>query len=105
MFPISRIRLGHIDVIRHPRCGPRASMLIPASLEPAYMFREGSRFGRPSFAASKKLYVLRACTYATQILISRLERIDFRRSEEHTSELQSLMRISYDVFCLKKKKI
>src|SRR3546814_1848483 len=30
---------------------------------------------------------------------------DGKRSEEHTSELQSLMRISYDVFCLKKKKI
>src|SRR3546814_2448250 len=29
---------------------------------------------------------------------------DDRRSEEHTSELQSLMRISYAVFCLKKKK-
>src|SRR3546814_5813669 len=28
---------------------------------------------------------------------------DFDRSEEHTSELQSLMRISYAVFCLKKK--
>src|SRR3546814_1164128 len=28
---------------------------------------------------------------------------DTRRSEEHTSELQSLMRISYAVFCLKKK--
>src|SRR3546814_2881675 len=28
---------------------------------------------------------------------------DKRRSEEHTSELQSLMRISYAVFCLKKK--
>src|SRR3546814_10861128 len=28
----------------------------------------------------------------------------FSRSEEHTSELQSLMRISYAVFCLKKKK-
>src|SRR3546814_1430723 len=27
-----------------------------------------------------------------------------QRSEEHTSELQSLMRSSYDVFCLKKKK-
>src|SRR3546814_1576230 len=27
----------------------------------------------------------------------------FQRSEEHTSELQSLMRISYAVFCLKKK--
>src|SRR3546814_9276070 len=31
-------------------------------------------------------------------------RDDPRRSEEHTSELQSLMRISYAVFCLKKKK-
>src|SRR3546814_2892016 len=28
-----------------------------------------------------------------------------RRSEEHTSELQSLMRISYAVFCLKKKNL
>src|SRR3546814_6078720 len=33
------------------------------------------------------------------------ERIAVLRSEEHTSELQSLMRISYAVFCLKKKKI
>src|SRR3546814_8972569 len=33
-----------------------------------------------------------------------LERHGLRRSEEHTSELQSLMRISYAVFCLKKKK-
>src|SRR3546814_5259346 len=32
----------------------------------------------------------------------RSQRLD-RRSEEHTSELQSLMRISYAVFCLKKK--
>src|SRR3546814_4608539 len=30
--------------------------------------------------------------------------VDAQRSEEHTSELQSLMRISYAVFCLKKKK-
>src|SRR3546814_5791707 len=29
--------------------------------------------------------------------------VSVRRSEEHTSELQSLMRISYAVFCLKKK--
>src|SRR3546814_9402925 len=32
-----------------------------------------------------------------------LRRLRCRRSEEHTSELQSLMRISYAVFCLKKK--
>src|SRR3546814_6375949 len=30
--------------------------------------------------------------------------VELQRSEEHTSELQSLMRISYAVFCLKKKK-
>src|SRR3546814_8250288 len=35
--------------------------------------------------------------------VQRLWRL-FGRSEEHTSELQSLMRISYAVFCLKKKK-
>src|SRR3546814_8988475 len=34
----------------------------------------------------------------------RFERAYCQRSEEHTSELQSLMRISYAVFCLKKKK-
>src|SRR3546814_16549968 len=34
----------------------------------------------------------------------RLRRKGLERSEEHTSELQSLMRISYAVFCLKKKK-
>src|SRR3546814_3702941 len=33
------------------------------------------------------------------------QKCPFGRSEEHTSELQSLMRISYAVFCLKKKKI
>src|SRR3546814_2198768 len=32
-----------------------------------------------------------------------MARFSFMRSEEHTSELQSLMRISYAVFCLKKK--
>src|SRR3546814_6139255 len=32
------------------------------------------------------------------------QKMAFERSEEHTSELQSLMRISYAVFCLKKKK-
>src|SRR3546814_2531333 len=37
-------------------------------------------------------------------LIAGLSGILVPRSEEHTSELQSLMRISYAVFCLKKKK-
>src|SRR3546814_5201350 len=36
-------------------------------------------------------------------VFERFYRVDRARSEEHTSELQSLMRISYAVFCLKKK--
>src|SRR3546814_1782307 len=41
------------------------------------------------------------------IVVELVEETDLSggRSEEHTSELQSLMRISYAVFCLKKKKI
>src|SRR3546814_4734177 len=38
-----------------------------------------------------------------ELLVKRLPRVIIR-SEEHTSELQSLMRISYAVFCLKQKK-
>src|SRR3546814_8979569 len=41
-----------------------------------------------------------------KVCVEHKDRLDFlhERSEEHTSELQSLMRISYAVFCLKKKK-
>src|SRR3546814_2623897 len=52
------------------------------------------------------------CSGRTQRRALLPQRIDFghgraasARSEEHTSELQSLMRISYAVFCLKKKKL
>src|SRR3546814_10071282 len=38
-----------------------------------------------------------------EAMITGLTRTYSQRSEEHTSELQSLMRISYAVFCLKKK--
>src|SRR3546814_1823241 len=43
-----------------------------------------------------------ALIFAVIALVAAL--LGFGRSEEHTSELQSLMRISYAVFCLKKKK-
>src|SRR3546814_1818886 len=42
--------------------------------------------------------------WGTIIFLAALATVDQERSEEHTSELQSLMRISYAVFCLKKKK-
>src|SRR3546814_7887369 len=44
------------------------------------------------------------CPYSDQQLVKVLAKRGYERSEEHTSELQSLMRISYAVFCLKKKK-
>src|SRR3546814_5789435 len=45
-----------------------------------------------------------ACAAVTgAVVMTQPHRIDEFRSEEHTSELQSLMRISYAVFCLKKK--
>src|SRR3546814_4467611 len=46
---------------------------------------------------------LHACTASLLVLAALLTGCQKSRSEEHTSELQSLMRISYAVFCLKKK--
>src|SRR3546814_10049364 len=45
-----------------------------------------------------------AAQLAESLAVARREGLPAYRSEEHTSELQSLMRISYAVFCLKKKK-
>src|SRR3546814_1863097 len=53
------------------------------------------KFMRPLFAGPHIMVAVRELPDFT--------RMDFDRSEEHTSELQSLMRISYAVFCLKKK--
>src|SRR3546814_9101049 len=50
------------------------------------------------------LRVLRGGRQAHRITLDIGDEADGDRSEEHTSELQSLMRISYAVFCLKKKK-
>src|SRR3546814_4209379 len=56
---------------------------------------------RPS--ANRTFHVWAAWTPQCHAPQSAANRRDQRRSEEHTSELQSLMRISYAVFCLKKK--
>src|SRR3546814_9191593 len=88
-------------------------------LETAIFSRQQGRLKDAAFLthqAAERLYhcVLIVCTFYTPhvhnlgFLRTQAERIDMRlvdaRSEEHTSELQSLLRISYAVFCLKKKK-
>src|SRR3546814_1570669 len=71
---------------------------------------EGSAFdGHPENHAgqrpAQKLAAEAAPTAICRELLRRtLPCVVFGRSEEHTSELQSLMRISYAVFCLKTKK-
>src|SRR3546814_7114967 len=70
----------------------------PAGLRPAVR-RHARPAVRPPSARPVELDALRGAG-----LLRSLHRDGARRSEEHTSELQSLMRISYAVFCLKKKK-
>src|SRR3546814_6783402 len=80
-------------------------------------------FGRPLVCGlawtSSRMMSLHRSTHSSQMytegpamslrtscsLLPQKEQYRTRRSEEHTSELQSLMRISYAVFCLKKKTI
>src|SRR3546814_9193007 len=64
--------------------------------DPVAYFNDGRPVeGKDEFTYSHEGTVWRFATAANR---------DAFRSEEHTSELQSLMRISYAVFCLKKKK-
>src|SRR3546814_9029430 len=60
--------------------------------------------GNPDLAASEAFYVsVEQLPVALEPGETETVAAQVQRSEEHTSELQSLMRISYAVFCLKKK--
>src|SRR3546814_9643597 len=64
-----------------------------------------SECGRPDPARRRAHELLHHRPDTGQSAVRRGDPGSDHRSEEHTSELQSLMRISYAVFCLKKKKI
>src|SRR3546814_3700795 len=87
--------------MRRPPISTRTDTLFPYTT----LFRSPLPLLRPSVAALDEL----ARNYGTSIVLCTatqpaLAAPEFAgRSEEHTSELQSLMRISYAVFCLKKK--
>src|SRR3546814_73313 len=84
-------------MIRRPPRSTRTDTLFPYTT----LFRSPYGAARPDTVgvAMTRLEVYRAMRDAEGM------REQFARSEEHTSELQSLMSISYAVFCLKKKKI
>src|SRR3546814_18610595 len=89
-------------MIRRPPRSTRTDTLFPyptlvRSVVVGHQHRLQNPFGRP-------------CSVVEQVLVRPTRHRVFTihvvvRSEEHTSELQSLMRISYAVFCLKKKKL
>src|SRR3546814_2588625 len=99
-------------MIRRPPRATRTDTLFPyttlfrsprvhldaAGRPPAVQWFRESRFGSTPEEGIKR-WPRKSFASAT----SRLPTISPWRSEEHTSELQSLMRISYAVFCLKKK--
>src|SRR3546814_10579773 len=83
-------------MIRRPPRSTRTDTLFPyTTLFRSVVSMGFGRGGRRGF-----IIIMRDITHEKSLEEERDE-----RSEEHTSELQSLMRISYAVFCLKKKKI
>src|SRR3546814_6835265 len=84
-------------MIRRPPRSTRTDTLFPYTT----LFRSA---GRPAMRA-RCAAILGSFAGSTPSPSSHCESVKrYGRSEEHTSELQSLMRISYAVFCLKKKK-
>src|SRR3546814_1126076 len=81
-------------MIRRPPRSTRTDTLFPYTT----LFRSRPSRAAPSPACLCASRPPRRSTYRARARKSRA------RSEEHTSELQSLMRISYAVFCLKKKR-
>src|SRR3546814_7185228 len=56
------------------------------------------------YEASLFIHIIQRCDADDEAVGASQQLAEIIRSEEHTSELQSLMRISYAVFCLQKKK-
>src|SRR3546814_7904344 len=100
-------------MIRRPPRSTRTDTLFPYTTlfrsDPALLAVLRAEVGRsvltPDSAAMRAIKL--AEPSPNRVAVSKAGRIEVYarlRSEEHTSELQSLMRISYAVFCLKKKK-
>src|SRR3546814_7752606 len=62
-----------------------------------------ARWAKTALSWLKPSSTIFTCSFLTQPTPALSYAVRRARSEEHTSELQSLMRISYAVFCLKKK--
>src|SRR3546814_9377221 len=98
---LGRFRLGHPPLGDRPVCMP----VHPWSPKIRTEMNLFNVIRKPEYwSALDNPFVFRKLGGFTLKALDGLKHIqDAWRSEEHTSELQSLMRISYAVFCLKKK--
>src|SRR3546814_9885615 len=91
-------------MIRRPPRSTRTDTLFPYTT----LFRSAGRLRRLRRAVASVALLSNPRSTGNRALLPRVREYCAAhpdiRSEEHTSELQSLMRISYAVFCLKKKK-
>src|SRR3546814_3075233 len=90
-------------MIRRPPRSTRTDTLFPYTT----LFRSSASAAASSpsarFMAEGATTVAMVKSRSVIALVEPAGKVTLLRSEEHTSELQSLMRISYAVFCLKKK--
>src|SRR3546814_4658564 len=105
MFRSRILRFGHVFVlmIRRPPRSTRTYTLFPYTT----LFRSDQSAPFSAVGGQGAGPDVRRRRPPSEFAAHRarwFEAVPARRSEEHTSELQSLMRISYAVFCLKKKK-
>src|SRR3546814_10332036 len=84
-------------MIRRPPRSTRTDTLFPYTT----LFRSGRPGGHPERFDAGDMRIAEHDPRNRAVVVAYAVAV---RSEEHTSELQSLMRISYAVFCLKKKK-
>src|SRR3546814_2111057 len=98
-------------MIRRPPRSTRTDTLFPYTTLFRSLYHRQCRHEIPCLAAGGIEYLAVGRQQGIEIAVAGfavgflqiIRQLEARRSEEHTSELQSLMRISYAVFCLKKK--
>src|SRR3546814_8705126 len=83
------------SIVRSPCAGSSIRAAVPPAFQPGPFWKD---WRRSVLAKGPSSACVALCCFGAGFS-------PLGRSEEHTSELQSLMRISYAVFCLKKKKI
>src|SRR3546814_3143711 len=91
------LSLSVARLLRRSSCGDYADVAVRQSVKSHATSQKG--------ASMPHLRAVSASSTRRNVVISDCLTPNTARSEEHTSELQSLMRISYAVFCLKKKTI